>query len=240
MTKEEIINKAQYIQFAFTDNIYADYYDVPDGKYIYKVPVVDYPCFYTQSLDDQHHFITKYHREVVLPFLESILRFGYNDRDFFVKPYFLKDEIRDMDLSYQVPIIDKTFDIENIADNYIYKNMRFDGGLVMNSSLRPISSYRDLIILPHHSLIIKNNGKNNDRTLLLNGDSQSIYSVPILSYYYKEVWFLDNRSGMKDDGIVYWDDTPTVSDRLTNQYFDDVLFQFYSNYKEWYIDWNMK
>ena len=82
MTREELLDKAIYIQYPLNYSTYKQY-DV--GKEIHKLPLQERGMMYDNWKYNDNHFIPLYHRKYSLPLLEKVLKFGYNESDFILK-----------------------------------------------------------------------------------------------------------------------------------------------------------
>lgn len=159
--------------------------------------------FYLTWKHNESHLTNNCHYHYILPNLSKLLNFEYNLNDFNLIKKF--DNTNTYDLSYFVPKVNKNFLIHyrgkdkickyeeligythyKTAKKYFYENTSFDG---MNPD------YHLLFFAPHQCCIIKNLGISNGRKLLISGDSQFIPIVPILSYYFEEIVYLDKRKG---------------------------------------------
>lgn len=233
MTINEILNNAKYIQFPLVNEKYKEY-QVND---IHRLPCVEtYDPLYSLSDTDKHHYTTKYHREYVLPLMENLLHFGYNENDFNI----IKCLDNNCDLSYLVPKKEMKFDIYWLLGTKEYLNIPFENGLIFNETEgNGDKFYRNMIIGCHTSLRIINKSINSNRTLLISGDSQIIPDISILACYFKEVWYLDNRSGKIDDTTMDIEKTISIADKYKDINFTDILISLYSNPLNWYTEINL-
>jgi hypothetical protein len=127
-------------------------------------------------------------------------------------------------MTYQFPKIDKKFTVK-CFDNNIEYTSAFDG-LLKNKNTEGITwstPYHDLFCLPHLSSIIRNESKNNGRSILILGDSQMIPSLAIIAYYYKTMTYIDNRRKIN------------IASKLEDDY-DDVLISIYGRNIDYYLD----
>lgn len=234
MTKQEILNNAKYIQFPYINKTYKEY-DVPN---IYKLPcITEYDPLYSCSSTDKHHYTTKYHREYVLPTMEKLLNFGYSESDF----YLISCENNNCDLSYMVPKNKMKFDVHWLLGTKTYLNIDFENGLIFNENEKNGDKfYRNMIIGCHTSLRIINKTTSSNRILLISGDSQIIPDIGILACYFKETWYLDNRSGKIDNETMDINKTISIQNKYKNIVFTDILISLYANPLEWYTTINLK
>lgn len=237
MTKEEILNKAKYIQFPLVNNSYKeDYKELINN--IERLPIIkEHSVLYDDITGDEHHYTTEYTYKYVLPIINNLLNFGFNINDFNIKEYKIIENNIESDLSYLVPKNKYTFKLYSFLRDKEF-DFEFDGGLVFNYNLRPDGKYRDLFVFPHQCSRIINNEINNDKKLFISGDSQIIPSISILACYYKEVWYFDNRTG-KEGNFINKENTTKYSDNFKDVIFDDVLIELYSNPIEWYTEINL-
>ena len=174
---------------------------------------------------NEHHYTTEYHRQYVLPTLESMFHFGYKESDFTVRKNVLLVGNNTFDLSYQVPKENKLFKVDSLDYGLTY----FSGfpGLLKNSRTRDLTwftEYHNLFCLPHSSSIVTNLKKNNGRSLLILGDSQLIPSLPVLCQYYESVTYVDNRRKIN------------VAKMLKPDY-DDILIEIFAKRLRYYLEY---
>lgn len=233
MTKNEILNKAKYIRFPLVNEKYKEY-QIND---IHNLPCIsEYDPLYSFSTTDKHHYTMQYHREYVLPLMEKLLKFGYNECDFVIINC-LNDNC---DLSYFVPKKENKFDVYWLLGTKKYLDISFENGLIFNEEEgNGDKFYRNMIIGCHTSLRIVNRSINSDRFLLISGDSQIIPDISILACYFKEVWYLDNRSGKIDNDTIDIKKTISIKDKYKDVIFTDVLISLYSNPLYWYTEINL-
>lgn len=246
MTKEELVSKAKYIQFPYTNSVYMKIYN---KRQVNRLPIAeDYNPLYSDSVNDKHHYTTRYHYEHVLPLLNSIYKFGYKSSDFELVKLIKKDG----DYSYMVPkrkFVFKLYQFD-LKMREIYDNQDFYG--LMNESLLSDDTkhrYWGLYRFAHHcSRIVNKSLPENGRKLFISGDSQIIPSIPILACYFREVWYFDNRTGYKtgkrdENGnyTIEWIEENHISCRrwYESKTFSDVLIQLYTSKLERYEKWNI-
>ena len=247
MTREELISKAKYIQFPYINETYADIYN---SREVWKVPLeYNYNPLYFKSANDKHHYTTKYHIDNVLPLLESIYKFGYKKSDFNI----VKHIVKEGDYSYMVPKKEIKFDLYqyDLKDGVnIKRDINFDNlhGPQLNSNSMA-HRYWGLYIYAHNcSRIINKSLPLTRRRLFISGDSQIVPDIPVLAYYFREVWYFDNRTGYvngpkdkKGNYNIIWDENKHI--RCEKFYkeknFTDVLIQLYKSGLERYEKWNL-
>lgn len=172
---------------------------------------------------NNHHFTTAYHRQHVLPTLEKLFSFGYNENDFVLKKNIIQSDQQDYDLSYLIPKHDKSFKVTSLRFNIEKYQCNFSG-LMKNEhtdSLTWFTPYHDLFCLPHSCSLVENISDNNNRDLLIIGDSQMIPSLAVLCYYYKSVTYIDNRNNYP------------ILNKLKDTY-DDVLCEIFAKSIDYY------
>lgn len=228
MNNSEILNKAKFIQFPAENKFYNTY----NLDNINKLPIVNYNVLYDLMPTNKHHYTTYYHINYVIPKLNELFKFGFNINDFDLIDYKTKYG----DLSYLKPKENFKFNVICFTDN--------TNEILEYEDLKPINdkniSYRDLYRFPHKCSRIINLNINNDKKIFISGDSQMIPDIPILSCYYKEVWYFDNRTGKSEDWLsIDKDKTVKFADKYKNINFDDVLIELYTNPIWWYTEVNL-
>ncbi len=247
MTREEIIEKAKYIQFPYINEEYKDRYK---SVATIKVPLAEgYNPLYSKAVHDTHHYTTKFHIKNVLPLLESIYGFGYRRDDFKLKPLVCDDG----DYSYLVPKKDMKFDVYRYdLENgpHIERGINYDG-LLSEKHLSGKDKHRYWGLYKYFhscSRIINKSMPHDGRHLFISGDSQIIPDIPVLACYFREVWYFDNRTGYttskRDENNNYtisWnkDKHLCCEKYYKNKRFTDVLVQVYCAGLERYQKWNM-
>ena len=98
MTREEILNKAIYIQFPANYTNYTNY-NIP-GKEINKLPLPEPGMMYDGYNLNSNHFTTKYHREFVIPLINKLLNLNFKENDFILD----KRTYKDYDVSRYKPV----------------------------------------------------------------------------------------------------------------------------------------
>lgn len=246
MTRKEIIANAKYIQFPYINEIYKELYKEVSPV---LVPLADgYDPLYSDSVNDKHHYTTKYHRNTVLPLLESMYGFGYDKNDFRIEPLVCEDG----DYSYLVPKKKMKFDIYRYDINPVSVDYGVSYTDLMSKerlSGKGNHRYWGLYRYAHAcSRIVNRDLPESGRTLFISGDSQILPDIPVLACYFREVWYFDNRTGYyttpRDEYGNYsikWDADKHIECR--NHYkgkkFTDILIQLYSAGLERYHKWNI-
>lgn len=243
MTKEELLEKANYIQFPYFNKEYVDY-----DKYcskIVKLPIIPNGnnILYEGLKENGHHYTTSYHIHYVLPCLSKIFNLNFKLDDFNLVKNLHKQDGKIFDLSYLAPKNDFSYTVECLERNIILNNVKFDK-LVNNKEKSYLKTPYHLLCIAHHEpCIITNNTLNNNRNLFISGDSQMIPSILPLTNYYKQIFYMDNRTGLAKDknGKIYLERKKTKSFFKTyeNILFDDVLVELYANKLENYTVINL-
>lgn len=215
MTKKEIIDKAKIVVFPF-NGVLKEFDDIETINLSTNAPT------YSNFVSNEHHFTTNYHYKEVLPTINKSIKFGFNINDWTKISNILQKEDKVIDLSYLTPKIDKSFTAYDLINDTNY-DCKFDG-LLYNDNVKNLTwrtKYHALYAFPHWCSRIVNHDKNNGRILLVIGDSQSIPDIPIYAYYFKEVWYIDNRY----NNHIY-------DKYMKDVYFDDVLIGFWGSRKD--------
>lgn len=117
-------------------------------------------------------------------------------------------------------------------------------GLLSFGIKKQRSPYHDLYRYPHSCSRIVNHSVKNGKRLFVSGDSQILPSVPMLSCYFEEVLYSDNRTGQLGfhfNGLLL--DYNTT--RSFKQFYDEIdfthaLFALYSKPINYYTEINLK
>ena len=72
-----------------------------------------------------------------------------------------------------------------------------------------------------------------------------IPSIAPLANYFKEVWYFDNRTGLKVDmtcrkNTMIYENIRNFSDTYKDIIFTDAIIELYTNPLDWYIDINLR
>lgn len=219
MTSDELIDKAQVIQFPTSSKVYKSYHF--DGKEIHRIPLAEDSMYVGYNLN-HNHFLPWYHRKYVLPLLSELLELGYKESDFILTE---RKSREGFDLSYMRPKIDCIFSLHGLERDEKKDNIGFDGLMESDSNL---TEYHRQYAYPHECSIVRNHTIANNRKLFISGDSQMIPDIPWLACFFKEVWYFDNR-GEKCFKSLY---EPVV--------FSDVLIELNANDLSKYTVTNIK
>ena len=240
MTNKDILNKAKFIQFPYNNSMYIKRYDNLNIN-IHKLPYFkDKEYLYKKMDKNGHHYTTEYHRNYVLPLLNELFNFQYNINDFK-----LIETITDKgDLTYLRPKKDYNYKILCFTTKEIYEGkyeILLNPDFFNNHNL----TYRLLYRFPHMCSRIINLDINNNKKIFISGDSQMVPTIPVLSTYYKEVWYFDNRTGWKynltsNNNEMIFNKIKPFSQFYKNTNFDDVLIELYANDFSWYTDINLR
>lgn len=237
MKRKDILDIAKYICFPFHNEKYREKYDNIERE-VHFLPIIsDDNVLYDKMPGNEHHYITAYTYTYVLPLLESLLHFGFDMNDFDLVP--LKHETGDM--SYLFPKKDGRFTLTCFTDSETvrgtYKDL-FEPVFFTKPSYRPLYRYH------HRCSRVINHSVHNDRKLMISGDSQSVPSIAPLCYYFKEVWYFDNRTGYKKNPetgefVFYKEKFKSFCDKYKNTVFTDSIIQLYCRNLSWYEYWNL-
>lgn len=210
MTREEILNKAIYIQFPTNYTNYTNY-NIP-GKEINKLHLPEPGMMYDGYSRNGNHFTTKYHRLFVIPLLSNILNFNYIESEFTIDTR----KYKNFDLSIYKPVKEFKFEIFGYTENE--HNDDVDWNFLSNSKLKsiPLTEYHMLYAYPHQCSRIINKTIDSKRKLFISGDSQMIPTIAFLACLFKEVWYFDNRNRLQ------------LTDKYSETIFTDVLIELNS------------
>ena len=198
-------------------------YLIYDWHYDYIIKrnfYVDYEFqhyLYNQSKFEQHHFNNNYHYNVCLQIYNNMLNFNFNIEDF----YYIHYDGDDISYDYLYPNIDKQFNVffyDELNNKYEF-NGKYDCLLDFDHKRisEDLKDYHQMYVGYHTQSIIENFGDNNGKTLLVIGDSQILPEIPIFAYYYKKVFYYDNR---------YVNEI--MNNILYNETIDDCLVQMWA------------
>ena len=224
MTREEIIAKAEYIQFP---NQHLDYfyYEV-DGKDRIKLEF-DKDCFYPEWGINAHHIQNRCHFNVTVPALANLFSFNFNPNDF----HFESDKFMCYDLGMPHPNNEPHIDIiphqfKNVLHEQ--RNVLWNE-LLVPSPLNKVSKYHDLYKYAHMcSTVINHDFNGNEKNLLVLGDSHMIPVIPMIVPYFSMVTYMDNRSNRP------------VFDEISGNTYTDVLVTLYDKTLTYYLEQNLR
>lgn len=206
---------------------------IKDNEYVFlkiKNPKIRYLGYKL----NEHHFTTKYHRDVIIPTLSNLLDFEFDSNDYIIISNIIETDDNAFDLSYYAPKDPNyRFEVKGLDCGVEYTS-GFDGLLGKNEYAEllkrtgEITDYHKLYAFPHSCSIVKNLYKHNNRTLFISGDSQAVPFIPVLCTIFKEVWYFDNRSDM------------SFKDLIDNKEFTDILIEIHQGSIQYYIQKNLK
>ena len=237
MKINDILTNAKYICFPYRNTTFGKKYN-NCGKDIHFLPIIkDRDMLYSKMQGNEHHYTTEYTYKYVLPLIDKLLNFGFNMNDFNLIP--LKLEIGD--ISYITPKKEIDYNITCFNDNITFDGHYMD---LFDEKFINAPSYRLLNRFNHKCSRIINNTTDSKRILMISGDSQSIPSIAPLSYYFKEVWYFDNRTGYiknpETNEFEFCEDKfVSYADTYKDTTFTDVLIQLYCRDLKWYEYWNL-
>lgn len=237
MTSGELLQKAKYIQFPYHNESYTEF-NIND---VIKLPIIKPKnnVLYSHLKRNEHHYTTHYHYEHVLPYISKLFDLNFSKDDFIL----IENYYDDSDLSYLKPKEKYSYTIKLLIRKLKYENVNFDF-LVNNDKISCSNTpYHLLCVANHESSIITNNTLETNKKLFISGDSQMIPSILPLTSYYKQIWYMDNRSGwyMKNGKQqISYEKTTSISHLFKDEYFDDVLIELYSGKLDRYTKINLK
>lgn len=153
---------------------------------------------------NEHHWKTEYVFNVFLPKILKDLNIDFNKDDFIKINNF--NENNKHDLSFLMPKYDKVVIFRDFQRN-IKKSLNISELVVghdehFESPLGEMTYYHRLYRGAHSCSEIINNDSATQKTLILNGDSMAIPLIPILSYYYKRILYIDNRKTIDIKNVI--------------------------------------
>jgi len=207
MTREEILEKAIYIQYCLKDKTYKKF-SIEDEK-IWKLPIVDDNMFYFGWKLNEHHFTTEYHRKYSIPLLSKLLNLNYNENDFMLE----ERKSGEYDISFLKPKKEYRYEVYGYTRNEHFDDLMFSD-LVSNDSIKnDITDYHRLFKYSHECSRLINKTIDGYRKLFISGDSQMIPDISFLSCFFKEVWMFDNRDKVK------------LNDKYSDIFFTDAIVE---------------
>lgn len=212
---DKIKDKAVFIRLPNV-NRYLDY--KVDG--IIDFPIVDEKYFYRKWNENGHHYTTEYHREILLPKLNEIFKFGLNiERDF----HLVENNYMEYDITMLFPNEEIHYEVFEYTKNEHVEDCLYSDLVNKNGSDTP-TEYHKLYKHGHVCSRLINKNTQSQRKILIDGDSQMIPSIMPLSVYFKELWYFDNRT------------SKSFENELNNCEFTDILVQFNFNGLDKYIN----
>lgn len=190
MTREELLNKAVFIQYCLKDKTYK-IFNVPSEN-INKLPIVDGNIFYSTWNRNEHHFTTEYHRNYSIPLYCKLFDLNYNENDFTLE----ERKSGNFDISFLKPKEGYKYEIFGYTRGEHFDNLTYDDIMSNNSTIGDITDYHRLYKYANECSRLINKTIDNDRKLFISGDSQMIPDIGFLSCFFKEVWLFDNRNNL--------------------------------------------
>lgn len=207
MTKEEILNKAIYIQYPLTYGKYKEY--IIDNRTIHKLPLPEEGEMFDEWKLNDNHYTSEYHRKYSIPLFCKLLKLEYNKNDFK-----LFEKYHDKyNLSILKPNREFKYEIYGYTRNEHFDNLTFNDIITNTLVNREITDYHKLYRYSHECSRLINKTLNNDRKLFISGDSQIIPDMSFLSCFFKEIWYFDNRKNKN------------LSDKWKHEKFSDVIIE---------------
>ena len=170
---------------------------------------------------NENHYQVKYHRETVLPNLARLLEFPFNINDFNIEE---KKSKEGYDISMLYPVKDFIYTVKCFTTNEILKDIKYKDLVHCGSG----TEYHQLYRYGHKCSRLVNKTLENGKTLLISGDSHLIPDIMLMSIYFKEIWYFDNRTD------------ESYSDNFKNRNFDKILLEIGSTKLNRYIKGNLK
>lgn len=177
--------------------------------------------YYSGWERNEHHIMTKYYHNVIMPFLSyRIPNFPFKLTDFNLVRKFVGEE--QYDVSYLVPKDESlrfTLEVNKVE---IGRNLPFDILHRMDDErvLYDGDTYFHRQYNGAHACsILINNTIDNDRRIMVTGDSMMIPIIPVLGCYFKEVVYMDNRDG------------ESYKEYYENKVFDNIIIEVWEGFK---------
>lgn len=205
MTKEELLAKAQFIQFPLNEKMYSAYGNLPQRTLgrdfrIHQLPLPQEGEMYKGWHLNENHFTPTYHRRYVLPLLRDLLQIPYKEEDFDLIER--TDQSGQFDLSYLKPKKEYLYSVVGLNRGEQFNSVKFETLQESSSHDARTEYHQKYYKYAHESSRLVNITSDSDRKLFISGDSQMIPDILTLSAYFKEIWYIDNRSRLQLSG--YW------------------------------------
>lgn len=198
--RKELLSIAKYIQFP-NGKSYNTY-----KKHTYeKLPIIDNSLYITYS-QNAHHFKPFYHREYVLPIILKQLGITFNIDDFHIKEQYDNK----YDISILVPKNEYKFEAFGYTRNEHLEECSYDDLIAPGPNNTTFTNYHKLYRYGHECSCIINKTINNERVLMISGDSQLIPDIPVIACYFKKLYFFDNRTNKSYLKNIYDDITDVI------------------------------
>ena len=206
MTKKDLIDNAVYIQFPYSYTTYKEY---KVDKEINKLPLPEKGMMYDGWAKNNNHYKPEYHRKYVLPLLSKLLNISINMDDFVEN----NKQSGGFNISQLIPKKEYKYEIYGYTRGEHFDNITFNDLINNNSTNQDITDYHRQYKYSHECSRIINKTIDNNRILFISGDSQLIPDISLLSCFFKEIWYFDNRNDL------------VLSDKWSDIDFTDVLIE---------------
>jgi hypothetical protein len=218
--KQELLNKAIYIQYPLGYSQYREY----NIEEINKLPLPENGMMYDKWAKNTNHFTTEYHRLYSIPLLCKLLKLDYNESDFI----FDERNSGDFDISILKPKIEYRYEVYGFTRDEHFEDLSFDD-ITTNTSINDdITDYHRLYRYSHECSRLINKTIKSKKILFISGDSQMIPDISFLSCFFKEIWYFDNRQKLP------------LFDKCKKTKFTDVLIELNHLPIEEYVNTNFK
>ena len=229
MTREELLVKARFIQFPLSETTYSDYGNLSQQALnrlrppfpVYRLPLPGLGDMYKGWYLNENHFTPKYHRKYVLPLLKDLLQIPYQEQDFDLIER--TDQSGQFDLSYLKPRRVSCYSVIGLNRGEVYNSVQFETLQESSSHDARTEYHQKYYKYAHQSSRLVNISLDSDRKLFISGDSQMIPDILTLATYFKEIWYIDNRSKLQLANI--W----------SRYEFTDVLVEMYGSSLNTYL-----
>ena len=227
MTREELLGKAVFIKFPLTyKTYYPDYDQTAYGPLIYRLPLPQAGEMYDDWHLNENHFTPKYHLNYVLPLLREVLDLPMSSQDFDFVPR--TDSTGQHDISYLRPRKECRYEVFGFNRNEHFEDISFSQLQECSSHDAATEYHQRYYKYAHECSRVINKTLDNNLKLFISGDSQMIPHITTLTTYFKEVWYMDNRSAM------YFQNKYLEID------FSHVLVELNCNSLAKYVHWNFQ
>lgn len=213
MTRQEIIDNAVMVQLPNKGRAYKEF-----GSKIVMLPTSKESTYNTWRTNE-HHYTTKYHREVFLPSLLPLLgidKLVLNEK-FHLEHRMDRSGMYDISILHPNNEDEYTFTVVLPTDNgQKIENLSFNDLITRDSR---VSDFHSLWYAPHKVSYVINETISSDKKLLISGDSQMIPSMAFLATLFKEIVYLDNRTKTSTKQLY---ESINYSDVLFELNFNDI------------------
>lgn len=168
------------------------------GKNIIDLSWLNLEFYNGYKLND-HHITTESFYNVVIPFINLFIHdFKYNINDFNKIQHIIMYNNKAFDISYFVPKNNSFLFTMNKNGIQLFENKPFEylhyfSGNFDEELTSEATEYHKCFRGYHSCCDIINETIDNDKTILITGDSMTIPLIPLLCCYFKEVVYMDNR-----------------------------------------------